>query len=215
MRGLLPPAFCRPRASENYSRYYRNIQLQYALLVFNLIPTSIILAPSHPRRQMSAAGRFVDPGEPTSLDPEWREGDIRPAQGVEDDEPCSLSSLRSVGQTCDHTQMPRPNDLNRFLGEPGVPWMPVLRRLVVFFVKTFTDPTAHESDRALMSSKEIIPHTTAPSSADMASLPPSQRSAQLHGVEQTGNSVWVYNMVSVAVGCVHLITTHLPCLNCK
>lgn len=197
------------------SRYYRNIQLQYALLVFNLIPTSIILAPSHPPRQMSAAGRLWIQGGPTSLDTERREGAIRPAQGVEDDEPCSLSSLRSVGQTCDHAQMPRPSDLNRFLGEPGFPWIPVLHGSVVFFVMTFTDPTAHESDRALMSFKEIIPRTTAPSSADMASLRRSRRSAQLHGVEKTGNSVRVYNMVSVAVGCVHLITTHRPCLDCK
>lgn len=74
-----------------------------------------------PPLEMSAAGRLWVQGTNVAR-PRMARGDICPAQGVEDDEPRSLSSLRSVGQTCDHAQMPRPNDLNSF---PGELWGPL------------------------------------------------------------------------------------------
>lgn len=55
---------------------------------------------------------------------------------------------------------PGPSDLDGLLRESGVPWIRMLHGLVVSFGKTVSDPTAHKSDRALMSIKEIIPHNS-------------------------------------------------------
>lgn len=78
-------------------------------------------------------------------------------QGVERDELLSSPHFDPWARRVP-TLKPGPVDLNRFLGESGVPRIPVLPGLVVFFREEFLRRDSPLSGRALTSSKEMIPY---------------------------------------------------------
>lgn len=100
----------------------------------------------------------VDPGHQRRLTQDGERGH-HPVQGVEVDEPCSLSSLRSVGQTCNHALEARRRTSWKGSQESPNPLATLVLNGLVSSVMAANRPDSPiPPDRALMSSKEMIPH---------------------------------------------------------